>query len=111
MPQPRNNENSGLIADFVFQDLNQNVDIKTNIITFSTPVQITPTTINSRLSQEKIFMENINPTKSDLELIKSRVSKKDRGEENILPRSCFKVFTSGVVNNLKEMAKCFGLKR
>ena len=56
-------------------------------------------------------MENINTTKSDLELTKSRVSEKDRHEENILPRSCFKVFASGVVNNLKEMAKCFGLKR
>ena len=111
MPRPRNNENSGLSADFVFQDSNQNVDTKTKIITFSTSVQITPTSINSRLSQEKIFMENINTTKSDLELTKSRVSEKDRHEENILPRSCFKVFASGVVNNLKEMAKCFGLKR
>jgi hypothetical protein len=111
MPQPQNNENSGLSADFVFKDSNQNVGTKTKIITFSTPVQITPTSINSRLSQEKIFMENFTTTKSDLELTKSMFSKKNRDEENILPRSCFKVFASGVVNNLKEMAKCFGLKR
>lgn len=111
MPQPRNNENSGLSADFVFQDSNQNVDTKTKIITFSTSVQITPTSINSRLSQEKIFMENINTTKSDLELTKSRVSEKDRDEENILPKSCFRIFARGFINNLKETGKCFGLNK
>lgn len=110
MPQPRNNENSGLSADFVFQDSNQNVDPKTKIITFSTPVQITPTT-SDRSFQENKLMENILDSTADLALTKTRSSNNNRDEENILPKSCFKTFTDGVFNNLIQVAKCFGLNR
>ena len=110
MPQPRNNENSGLSADFVFQDSNQNVDTKTKIITFSTSVQITPTA-NDRSFQENILMENILDSTADLVLTKTRSSNSNWDEENILPKSCFKVFAAGVVNNLNEMAKCLRLNR
>ena len=110
MRQPRNNENSGLSADFVFQDLNPNVGKKTNIITFSTPVQITPTT-SDRSFQENILMENILDSTADLALTKTRSSNNNRDEENILPKSCFKTFTQGVFINLFQAAKCFGLNR
>lgn len=42
MTKPRNNEDGGLIADFVFKDSNLNVGKAENIITFSTPVDIIP---------------------------------------------------------------------
>ena len=110
MPLPRNNENSGLSADFVFQDSNQNVDTKTKIITFSNSVQITPTA-SDRSFQENKLMENILDSTADLALTKTRSSNDNRGEENNLPRSCFKTFARGFINNLKETGKCFGLKR
>lgn len=110
MPRPRNNEDNALRADFVFQDSNQNVDTKTKIITFSTSVQITPTA-NDRSFQENKLMENILDSRADLALTKTRSSNNNRGEENILPKSCFRIFARGFINNLKETGKCFGLKR
>jgi len=110
MPLPRNNENSGLSADFVFQDLNPNVGKKTNIITFSTPVQITPTT-SDRSFQENKLMENILDSRADLVLTKTRSSNSNWDEENILPKSCFRIFARGFINNLKETGKCFGLNK
>ena len=110
MPRPRNNENNALSADFVFQDSNQNVDTKTKIITFSNSVQITPTA-SDRSFQENKLMENILDSTADLALTKTRSSNNNRGEENKLPRSCFKTFSHGVFNNLFQEAICFGLKR
>jgi len=110
MPRPRNSENTDLSADFVFQDLNPNVGKKTNIITFSTPVQITPTT-SDRSFQENKLMENILDSTADLVLTKTRSSNSNWDEENILPKSCFRIFARGFINNLKETGKCFGLNK
>lgn len=109
MTKPRNNEDGGLIADFVFKDSNLNVGKAENIITFSTPVDIIPIK-NERRFQENKFMEKIIEPLTDVAPTKIISPDEDSYEEKRIPKSCFKTFAHGVVNNLKEMAKCFGLK-
>jgi hypothetical protein len=57
--------------------------------------------------QEKIFMEALIQENPALEIIKREYVK----PTNDLPKSCFKIFKDGLINNLMEMVKCFGAKR
>ena len=75
---------------------------------------------SSQIPDYKIDINQKNLTRENQEklLIGEKILHKEgEFEENItenkdnLPKSCFTIFKLGVINNLKETGKCFGLNR
>ena len=108
MRRPRNNENNALSADFVFPDSESTAEKTKQIITFSTHVQMAPT-ISDRSIQENKLMGGILDSTADLALTKEMPDAKGKAKESS-PKSCIKIFALGVINNLAEAGKCFGIK-
>jgi hypothetical protein len=103
MKQSQNNQ---ITADLVYGNSNQNLDsknYKASTITFSTPFEIQ----KNKNDQEQIFMEPLSQKDPPLEITKREYVKPNKD----LPKSCFKIFKDGLINNLMEMVKCFGAKR
>ena len=91
-------------VDLVYENPHQNLGSEVrNTITFSTPFEIQ----KNKNDQEKIFMEALIQENPALEIIKREYVK----PTNDLPKSCFKIFKDGLINNLMEMVKCLGAKR
>jgi hypothetical protein len=101
MKQSPNNQIS---IDLVYENPHQNLGSEgRNTITFSTPFEIQ----TNKDDQEKIFMEALIQEDPVLEVTKRKYVKPNKD----LPKSCFKIFKNGLINNLVEMVKCFGAKR
>jgi hypothetical protein len=105
MKQSQNNQ---ITADLVYENPNQNQNLdsmnrKISTITFSTPFEIP----KNKNDQEQIFMEALIQEDPLLEITKRENVKPIKD----LPKSCFKIFKDGLINNLIEIAKCIGAKR
>lgn len=69
-----------------------------------------PLTYENKLNGIRTAQEQLLSGKSDPS--NESESKEDIPEnQNNLPKSCFTIFKLGVINNLKETGKCFGLNK
>ena len=103
---PDNKSEINLNATLVFE--------RGNSIVCSRPL-IMSTVPNTRDTQEQLFMEmkDVNSTTQYIKETQEQffTATNDLEKKDNLPKSCFKVFAAGVVNNLNEMAKCLRLNR